>query len=245
MLQWMRICSFEGCGRPHEARGYCHTHYAQVKRGKSPFKAITKRPAGSPSLHCEYVGCSNKSAYGAGGLCLTHRRQQKSGQSLRPVRPRARRCASAACSYATCERSARTEGLCSAHYNQKRRGIELRPIRPRTKKGWYNHHGYRYVIAHNHPNSDAHGAIREHVLVMAEILKRPLLPHENVHHKNGDRADNRPENLELWSTSQPPGQRIEDKVAWAREILNLYDNMLSSAHGSLHDCTVAGKQETD
>jgi len=34
--------------------------------------------------------------------------------------------------------------------------------------------------------------------------------------------DNRESNLELWSSSQPKGQRVEDKVAWAREILALY-----------------------
>lgn len=51
------------------------------------------------------------------------------------------------------------------------------------------------------------------------------MEHETVHHKNGDRGDNRLTNLELWSSSQPAGQRIEDKVAWAKEILALYANL--------------------
>lgn len=43
-----------------------------------------------------------------------------------------------------------------------------------------------------------------------------------MHHINGVRDDNRIENLELWSSAHPFGQRVTDKVEWAVEMLKLY-----------------------
>lgn len=57
---------------------------------------------------------------------------------------------------------------------------------------------------------------------MSMHLGRDLLPGETVHHKNGDRLDNRLSNLELWSKSQPAGQRVEDKLKWAHELIATY-----------------------
>jgi len=83
--------------------------------------------------------------------------------------------------------------------------------------------GYLMTRAPGHPRADHGNYVFEHVLVMEEMLGRYLLPGENVHHRNGVKDDNRPENLELWTRPQPAGIRVTDAVAWAREILARYE----------------------
>ena len=71
----------------------------------------------------------------------------------------------------------------------------------------------------------------EHREVMEAKLGRKLEQHERVHHKNGNRDDNRPENLELWtgvgaSKKDPHGIRVVDKVVDLLESLTKEERML-------------------
>lgn len=78
-------------------------------------------------------------------------------------------------------------------------------------------------VGTSYPGATKHGYIMEHRKVMQETLGRQLERHENVHHINGIKTDNSIANLELWTTSQPQGQRVEDKIRWAKEFLALYE----------------------
>lgn len=121
------------------------------------------------------------------------------------------------CTIDGCSNPHKARGYCDNHYENW-----IRTRDPLTQKRAPNgsgtlckHHGYRSICVGGKQ-------VKEHRWLMEEKLGRKLLPHENVHHINGVKHDNRLANLELWSKSQPWGQRVEDKLAWAREIIALY-----------------------
>jgi hypothetical protein len=198
------------------------------RRGNAKFCSVTcKNRAGSRAMRrrslanpipCTVVGCVRRSrAVGQlDGLCDMHYRRRRLFGDVGPALPV--RGPHLGCAVKGCARAHNSNGLCALHYSRQRLTGDVGPVD--LKKAavgalWTDpSSGYVYV-----------GGRLQHRVVMAEHIGRGLLLDENVHHKNGDRADNRIENLELWSKSQPAGQRVSDKLAWAREILARYDDL--------------------
>ena len=209
-------CQIEGCENNLLAQGRCSMHYTRAVRSgeivRKPLKVINAGP-------CPVDGCG-KPKYGA-GFCQAHYDKfRKYGDPL-GVAPKK---TGNPCSTDGCSGLSVAKGMCFACWTRmKKRGtVEYSERHLKRFEKIVDDQGYVQVPDPSHPNARKNKRVPEHRLVMSLFLGRPLRANENVHHKNGNRADNSLGNLELWVTTQPPGQRPQDLMKWAREILKAY-----------------------
>jgi hypothetical protein len=221
----MRLCEIAGCDRKHYARGMCEMHYRRWKRGQT-----TNRIAPVGLKCCSVKGCEKPSE--ARGLCHGHYQRLIRGSSLTDNMPLERpTCAVEGCTRAATPRTV----LCPTHLRRCNKSGSVQADKPvRIVQGHGSiKDGYRYVPVPRDERHLSHGRqwMQEHRLVMARSLGRALLPSESVHHVDGDRLNNRLDNLELWISSQPRGQRLSDRIAHARELLAQYTDEDGAATG--------------
>lgn len=206
-------CSVAGCLDKHQGKGLCNRHYQRALRAEAT-QAREANGLGRKRSVCAIGGC--ESFVKGHSLCATHYQRAKIRDELSNL-PR--------CARANCDLPVVAKGLCNKHYSALSRsnsGIAARPPSDHPGK-YFGPNGYVTILRKGHPNAGPSGHVFEHRFVMSEYIGRPLETHETVHHKNGDRSDNRLDNLELWSCAQPRGQRVEDKLQWCREFLAAYE----------------------
>jgi hypothetical protein len=213
------------------AKKLCNSHYKRKQRtgdvqaGKSIGERVVRI--------CSVNGCDNVAT--ERGWCHGHYLRFVRLGDVQPERPLDRR-VNHACTVHGCPNDATARGLCCAHQSRQRKKGTVqadRPIRKVAGTGYVHHTGYFIIPVPPELRWLTNGetSAPEHRLKMAKLLGRPLLPGESVHHVNGNRLDSRTNgplknfrsgNLELWSTSQPSGQRVRDKLEWARDFMRKY-----------------------
>ena len=217
-----KVCSFSGCSKAELSGGLCSGHTSQKKRGKT-LTSLRERQSLSVSTDpCVFSGCLRPKASRFTELCLSHRRQLQTKGELSPLREYV---IQDKCSFQGCSRGVKSHALCNAHYQQKMSGKNLTEIRSGRVPEFHERtdkNGYVYLRVHLDGYDKPKRQVLKHRYVMSQHLGRELYDHESVHHKNGDRSDNRLENLELWSSSQPAGQRVVDKLEHYKEFLKQY-----------------------
>jgi hypothetical protein len=212
----MKLCELPGCGRPYAARGLCKYHGRRIERNL-PIDA----EHGLGTLGRKICQADKCEDFVSGhGLCKFHLGRKNKGIPLHQRRKQ-KYAEDAICAADGCSKKPEANDLCRFHYGRSLKAIDLNqpmPVRrivsfiPTLEEldslCWSkNAHGYMAAKANKK-------IILQHRAIWEAHNGRKLQRFENIHHKNGIRHDNRIENLELWTKTQPCGQRPEDLVSW-------------------------------
>ena len=225
----MRECKQGGCDRQAVCKGYCQPHYSRFRKGHDMTTPIRPKTASYRGAICQQDECARLAK--ANGWCSLHWHRARNGVPMdAPLRVTVRN--DGKCQWNGCERRQEKRNLCDVHYERQRQGRDMdaplgEPVSYNTgatraiAKGGYVEVKVSGHFGKHRPRGA--GWHWEHHYVMEQHLGRTLREGENVHHKNGDRTDNRIDNLELWTSSQPAGQRVIDLLNWADGIIAQYE----------------------
>lgn len=245
-------CGVEGCPEPHYAKRYCESHYAAWRAHGDPLKRV-RRKRGEGSI--DKTGIRWITIHGKRVMEHRHLVGQQLGRSLpahehvihlnddlgdnRLENLEVKVVGQGYVDPNTGHRILFVGGKAIAehrhvmqqhlgrvlgsneyvyHQNEDLADNRLDNLEIRVRASHEDENEYKIIYVEGQ-------RVAEHRWVMSQHLGRPLRDDESVHHKNGQRRDNRLGNLELWSKYQPAGQRVVDKLVWARVIISLYGHL--------------------
>jgi hypothetical protein len=194
-------CLVEGCEEKAKTKLYCNRHYQRYQTKGDPGVAeLLKTPNGHYGDQCSVEGC--RAIHKGHSYCSNHlKRWKKYGDPLLTAQDLIIvKCQEDNCQMMPIHSFTR----CPLHFQDWKIKSKI------TEYGCVNSvSGYRIIRL-------AKGGKRclEHRLVMRQMIGRELESFEQVHHKDGDKINNHPSNLELWTRSHPSGQRASDLINW-------------------------------